>query len=243
MAIKSTALQIFRDRIAELNQHTQLIDASLILANKTCINSQQETISNALNCPNHQRLSHPNTNIQRNRIIAFSRSKLNERAIIDIYKFFSEYISRIIADLTRVAPNNILANLNNADERLIRYQQILEIGNYEGILDYMASVVFRSLENKKSTKILVNRLMSNLKINLNESVLNDALLYLEIRHLIIHNNSHPDDNFKKLNTEGKVKYNKNRIKCDYSTTQDAIAAVYRLCIEINNNLKNTGLIK
>lgn len=243
MAIKSKALQIFRDRICELNQHTQLIDACLLLADNTCANSQENYISSALNCPSHQRLYHPNTTNQRNRIIAYSRSKLNERAIIDIYKYFTEYISTIIAELARVAPNDLLANIRSDNERSIRYQKILELGSYDKILDHMAKVVYRSLENERSTKGLVDRLMKNLKIELDETVLNDALLYLEIRHLIIHNNRCPDERFNALNINGKVKYKRNRIKCEYRTTQDAIGAVYRLCVTINNELKNAGLIE
>jgi len=65
---------------------------------------------------------------------------------------------------------------------------------------------------------------------------------LNIRHLIIHNNSKADEKFIKMN-EGFIKINsRNKLVINYELSSNAIQTIYTLCSEIDNKLLEKKLL-
>ena len=61
---------------------------------------------------------------------------------------------------------------------------------------------------------------------------------MEIRHLIIHNNTKADEKFKEMNNAENIVtlLSGSRIKLDYSVSNQMIQSVRLLCQEIDNEL-------
>lgn len=81
-------------------------------------------------------------------------------------------------------------------------------------------------------------------INITQDLKRKALLYLEIRHLIIHNNSKADEKFAQMNNEGLVSVNTSnrKITINFTLVNSAINSVFALCKAIDQDLELVGLV-
>lgn len=247
--MKSTkSLQIFEGKLRDLKRHTQLIDLSLTIAFKQCKQQENETkkMARILGAPSnsHLQLNIPNTAKENSRVFAFSRNKLNEQAIIELYRLFTDYISNIIAEIFKKTPNKLLGTLTDKSEKSLNFHEIIALGNYDNILNEITKRIYRNFENARSTPKLLDKLITTTKIEIPTALKKEALLYLEIRHLIIHNNTKTDKKFNTLNAEGKVKIKpqSNKISMNYKLANDATIAVFKLCKEIDNELITKNIL-
>ena len=118
------------------------------------------------------------------------------------------------------------------------------LGNYASILDEIAKRVFRSLEDERNTCKLLKKFIKTTKQNVSVNIQQEALVYLEIRHLIIHNNSKADTKFNSMNNHGlvAVHHRDKKIAINYALTNSAIDAVSLLCKTMDDELVRLGLI-
>ena len=79
-------------------------------------------------------------------------------------------------------------------------------------------------------------------ITLSEKIMEEALVYLNIRHLIIHNSSKADDAFMQMNNGFVQIKNKNKLVINYELSSKAIQTVFSLCSEIDNKLLEKKLL-
>lgn len=240
--------QIFDGKMRNLKQHLQLMDLALTHAKRVCDSNKEkkETIAKALTRnPNmHLQLNIPNNSKEINRVIAFSRKKLNEQAFIELYRFFSDYLQNIIRELSHTTPNKLLEVINtNKEDRALSFKELIELGNYNAIMEKMAHKVYRTLENQRNTPKLLDKILSIGNIQIEDQIKKEALLYLQIRHLIIHNNSKADDDFVNQNVNSVVKINSDRsIPFTYSLANKAITTVFKLCKMVDDKLIEQGII-
>lgn len=244
----SKSFQSFDGKIRSLKQHLQLADVVLTNANKICSKNAgngktiAETLSSSL--ATHAQLNIPNESIDISRTFATSRKKLNEQAIIELYAIFADYLSSIIRELENTKPQRILNLVPPENSTDLSYADIFSLGSYTQILDEIARRVYRSLESERSTPKLLDRFIKVTKINISNIVKEDSLLYLEIRHLIIHNNSRADSKLQKMNKRKLVSINSRNqcISINYSLSSAAIDKVYLLCSTIDSELLRLKLI-
>lgn len=243
--------QIFEGKIRNLKQHTQLLDLTLSLGKQKCAqirkaNKSKGTIGKDLGAGvrDHLHLNHPNDVKNLLRVFAYSRSKVNEQSVVDLYKIFSDYMVNIITEIFASNPHRMIGLVPNKDDRQMNFIEILNAGNYNALKDQMAVKIYRSLEKQKSTPKLLDKLIKATGANIPNNVKSDALLYLEIRHLIIHNNSKADGKFNQMNIAGKVHVNQanNKLKINYNLTNAAITAVYVLCKTLDEQIVALGLV-
>ena len=244
----SKSLQSFEGKIRSLRQHTQLADIAFATVNKTCYQNRGngQTIAQTLGTTtaNHPQLNIPNESIDINRVFATSRIKLNEQALIELYAFFADYLSGVIREIEGVNPNRILGFVPPQSTTDLSYKDIFTLGNYNAILDDIAKRVFRALEDERSTPKLLKKFIKTAKLNVAVNIQQEALIYLEIRHLIIHNNSKADAKFNALNNAGLVMVNtrNKKVAINYALTSAAIDAVSLLCRSLDGELRRVGLI-
>lgn len=249
MSVSHTkAFQIFSSGIRQLGQHIQLLDASLLLADRKTAgaNPPLPTLAEALDftTKRYPRLNIPNTHKERNRVIAYSRSKLHEQAIIDLYRLFSEYIRNLIVEFIHVNPSQLLETVARNKDNTMTFDQILKLGDIDSIKEEMARIIFRRFESERSTKELLKKILSYSGITIDDEIITDALLYLEIRHLIIHNASKADSNFIVLDTSHKVKLNSNnKFMLTFSLSKSAIYSVGLLCEKVDTELIKANLAR
>jgi|AntDeeMinimDraft_5_1070356.scaffolds.fasta_scaffold01280_10 hypothetical protein len=74
-------------------------------------------------------------------------------------------------------------------------RELIKIGDYNKIVEKISNSIFRKLENEKDTKKLIEKLDKKLGLGLGAEIISNALPYLEIRHLLVHNAGKADKNF------------------------------------------------
>ena len=122
--------------------------------------------------------------------------------------------------------------------------EIFNLSNYEDVLNEIAKRVYRALENERSTSKLLKKFIKTMKLNIPVNLQEDALTYLEVRHLIIHANSKADMKFNSLNQRNIVKVNASNkmLTINYAMTSSAILKVYELCKSIDDEIVDKSLI-
>ncbi|MBR1449588.1 MAG: hypothetical protein IJ588_14955 [Prevotella sp.] len=246
--MNSKSWQSFDSRLKALKQHLQLSDLALTLANKKAAglagNGQKiaEVLGGSLDT--HMQLNIPNEKRDISRAFITSRNKLHEQAIIELYGEFSNYVANVISEIEHKNPMRFLSLLSENSENGIKYKDIITIGNYNALIGEMAKRVFRTLENKRSTKDLLAAFIRNTSITIDNEILEKALVYLEIRHLIIHNNTKADAKFKGMARHDIVSINQRnqKINLNFTVTNEAINAIFRLCKKIDDEIVDKDLI-
>lgn len=246
--MSSKSYQSFDGKTRSLKQHLQLMDLSLTLANKRCSKNKAngKTIAETLksNLASHPQLNIPNQGIDISRTFATSRKKLNEQAIIELYANFSDYLSSVIRELENTRPQQILSLVPPKAETSLTCKDVFTLGTYPALLEEIAKRVYRSLEDERSTPKLLKRFIKTTKLNVPVNLQEDALTYLEVRHLIIHANSKADAKFHALNQRNLVKVNPTNqmLTINYAMTSAAIDKVVELCKKLDDELLRIGLL-
>ena len=244
----SKSWQSFDSRLKALKQHLQLSDLALTLANKKAMRCSgngrkiAEVLGGSLNT--YRQLNIPNERKDISRTFITSRNKLHEQAIIEVYSEFSNYVADIITEIERKQPKRFLSILSENSEKGIKYHDVIRIGSYNALIEEIARRVFRTLENKRCTKDLLSTFIKNTKISVNSNILDKALAFLEIRHLIIHNNTKADDKFRSLPRHDIVNINRSnqKITLNFKVSNEAINAIFRLCKSIDDEVITKNLI-
>lgn len=248
----SKQLQSFKGKLGSLKQHAQLVDLSSTNANLICRNSSRsapvKTISEVLgsNTLVHSNLNIPNQGKEIGRVFALSRSMTNEQVMVDVYRCFSEYLSSVIAHMSQRQPLIFQSILGGKKEHNLTFADIVKLGSYQAIISEMAKRVFRTLEEERSTKKLLNKLIRLTQIQVQNQILDECLHYLEIRHLIIHNSGKADAKFMNTNNHlgaNAVVINTNRkIQFSFDLTQKAMDSIGRLCSIIDCELQRKNYL-
>lgn len=231
-----------------MKQTFQLTDLALSMAQKHCMKSagQGKKLAEVMNgnLQTHRQLNIPDNKVDIQRTFVTNRNRLNQQALIDIYRAFSYYMKNVITELSHQNPIKMQGLLCNKTDKSMTYPDIINLGSYNAIITDMANKVFRSLENLRSTTEMLDKLLNLTHANIDQSIKEDAILYLELRHLIIHNNSRADDKFIERNTKGLVNVNpaSKKISYNYSLSNIAMNVVYQLCKQFDDEIVRLGLV-
>mgnify|MGYP000567039391 CR=1 FL=1 len=243
---ETKAWQIFDGKVRNLKLHLQLLDASLKISQTICGNNKNKsyTIGKALNTDEnkHPQLNVPCENIDISRTFTSSRIKLNEQAIIDLYRYFANYVTNIIEEFVRTDPMPLLNSIAGNKDNTLPFDDILKAGSFDVVIKEMSKKIYRRLENERSTPTLLNKIISYTKIDIDEDLKNKALIYLQIRHSIIHDESKADNVFKEMNN-GLVTIKKgDKIALNYDLTNNAITTIFNFCKSIDNKLIEKDMV-
>lgn len=246
--MSSKSYQSFNGKIRTLKQHLQLLDLSLTRANAICTNNKNngkyiaETLQSNIN--RHPQLNIPNQPADIRRIFTTTRKKVNEQAIIELYAYFSDYLLSVIREVENTNPKRILNLVSSQATSSLTYKDIFNLNSYESILDEISKRIYRALENERSTSKLLDKFIKMANLNIPNNLKEDALIYLEVRHLIIHANSKADARFINMNQHELVKVNSSNktLTINYAMTSAAIIKVNELCEKIDTELIGKGLL-
>lgn len=167
-----------------------------------------------------------------------------ELAIQLLYPHFTEYLRLLLKEMYDVSPLEIVSKAQgmNKAQASFRFDEIVRLGSYEAICDHMVDQVFRSLESQRNTRKLLDKILDNTEVEIDQLVFRDAMMYLDMRHLIVHNTSLVDEVFEQrygstLNTKAGDK-----LKVDMGVAKRAVKTVEGLCIQVDRGLIAKGLI-
>jgi len=247
MKEESKSWQRFEGKLRSLKEYLQLIDLSLSNSNKECSRKigKADKIGIALGgtLESHRQLNMPNLTTDIRRTFISARKQLNEQAIVELHCLFSDYISHIISEIAHRNPKCLLEILGQDSEHMIKFADIIRLGSYDIIIDEMAKRVFRILENMRSTTDMMNKLVKITHIEIDKGLMANALVYIDARHLIIHNDSIADDKFKQRDIDGLIPLRGNKLTLNYAITNKATNTIYELCKKIDNELLKRQIIQ
>lgn len=114
--------------------------------------------------------------------------------IKELYEEVTEYIRYILKEAAlNGADTNRLIGEHNVN---MKANEILSKGTKKDIVEYIMNSVFQQLENERSTLELIKKIKSKLGLTINQSMIDDALPYLELRHVFVHSDGKPNADFK-----------------------------------------------
>lgn len=240
----------YKQKTSSLQVYMQIVDAALTQATFKMKNAYKDksakTITEALGLPSdkYSRLSKSIGNFSR--VVTETKAQQMEMIICRLYSLFTEYLKSIVKELYAQHPIETVGALCNQKEgKNITYFKILELGNYESLSTYMIETVFRDLsKDKQGTKELLDKIFKCAKISISNKEQEDALRFLEVRHLIIHNGSIIDDIY--ANKYGSLFRKQlkpgDNVPNNYDFIKTAIYKTYHLCDIIDRELIKHGLV-
>jgi hypothetical protein len=188
--------QRFRSRAEQLEMYLEAMDAAARITFNMLGHKEHEgkDVDDALpiKCDNYTRLNHPVSH--RARIYNYCRSKNTLSAIVEVFGYFSEYMRDILKEIYETNPMAVVGKSNK--QLNFTFADIAKFVTLQELHTKMVEDVFRSIENERSTIKLIDRILKDTGANISAADKDSVLPYLELRHLIIHNNSKIDQAFE-----------------------------------------------
>ena len=156
-----------------------------------------------------------------------------ELALQLLYTHLNEFLKSILSEMFKHKPLQIVDKAQGS----LKFHEILNLGSYDAVCDHIVDKVFRKLQNERSARNLVTKILDGTHATISGETLDDAMFYIEIRHLIVHNSSLIDKSFEErypLAFKYVKEGNKMPLSCAFA--RDGIKSVQKLCEEIDRSL-------
>lgn len=172
-------------------------------------------------------------------VVAHLKKSINASYIKDLYEDFAAYLTDLVVCAARrgFSPDQLIG-----DHRLqIEANDLLKCGSYDAVLTLVGESLFRKLENLRSTKKLIESLDKKLGLGLDRALVDAALPYLELRHLLVHADGVADDAFcERFPDFGATPHE--QIPLTSSTAGNARTAITRLVAHIDAKALQADLV-
>ena len=180
-----------------------------------------------------------NTDYSRTIVAKHLRNSIYVSFIKEIYEEVTEYIRYILqqAALNGADTNRLLGEHNVS----MKANEILSKSSKEDIVQLITDQMFQQLENERSTMTLIQKIKNKLGLNIEQSVIDNALPYLECRHVFVHSDGKPNADFRtkynfiKTDTKGRI-----NLTADFLTK--AFNAVNKLLLSIDKEMLRLNYI-
>ena len=165
------------------------------------------------------------------------KSTVHEGVLKNVYELMMLYFRNIIESVLKhgVDPVHVLGE---SSEKL-ELSTIVKAGSWDGLLNKLSKIVLKRLEGLKDTTKLTETLAKRLSISVDGHYLDSAKPYFAMRHLLVHNNGLPDEDFKKKNPGLIVK---GEIEIKYKGVKKAIDAIGKSVEEFDKALITHNII-
>jgi hypothetical protein len=250
---ETISFQQYRGSIDFLQAHIHLVDASLSQTLKFLKASPDQNqginVALGLDIMKYSRLNHPTK--QHTILITHAQKKNIEFSILRMFNFFTTYLQNITREMFLKNPllivGKAVVNKNGGDKEglTVSYAEIIRLGNYSEIQEHIIQKIFRSIEELKSTSKLLEKILKDTKVSIPKSILEDALTYLEMRHLFVHNRGLVDLKYEKtfgIKFSPALKH-KSSLPTKFDTFNNATSAITKLVGTIDGQLITNGLVE
>lgn len=240
MAI-SKCLISFKNKMSHFNADLDFAD----ILSKSIENgdfSSEEELFPGSNDEKYITLSGYKVGVQNRRLVVnHLKSTLYTAYIKDLYEEFAIYLKGMMKEVycnAKVTPERL------SGEHTVKLSSVdilhhIQVGD---LVDVVIDGIFQSLESERSTIGLITKFHNKIGIEINQSLVDSAIHFLEIRHKLVHTDGYVDEEFKKAHD--LLKYTSaNKIKLSYYTICQAYEAVLCLVSDIDAKVINAGLAK
>lgn len=146
----------------------------------------------------------------------------------DMYEEVTEYIRYILyqASLQGATANRIIG------EHTFKMgaNDILSLATKNEIIKAVIDQVFQQLESERSTIELFQKTKNNLDLNIQQNLIDDAVPYMTCRHIFVHSDGKPNDEFKQkyqdihLDDKGRIALNMDFLNKAYISINSLLKA-------------------
>jgi len=238
--MESKAFQRFNSRFHYLQRHSQVMDISLSkafnLLKKEKDNGKTLCENLRVSSTKYDKLSEPASEYAR--IINYSKKECADSCFVELYNMFASYMKDILKEMYLLRPKSITSK----SKKTVTFTKLSEFDSIDEVVNYMIDEIFRDFENERSTPKLVKRIVGHTKISIPTHLSENAMMYLEMRHLIIHNNSIIDkEYYDKYSSKISITRN-GRVPTDYVNFQAALNSLYQYIACIDRELIDKNMI-
>lgn len=225
--MKTRAHVRFFNRAAHLDADIELADVfKVAIAQGDLSTNNGQYLFEYVNAQRHPRLA-SRTISSHNRTLAVNHLKatLCGSFLKDIYEDMTQYFQEILEAAARhgLDPNRLIGDHRVSFEA----NDILAAGSWPNVVRLVSQSVFRKLENERSTNNLLRKMNGKLDLGVSEAIIDAALPYFEIRHLLVHSDGKADqkfcDSFPAFGATAGQK-----ISLDHGILQNARTAIFAL---------------
>ncbi|MBD2095322.1 hypothetical protein H6F90_09145 [Trichocoleus sp. FACHB-591] len=220
--------------------HMDIVDVALVSVEEVAERSRStgQSLGEALSLPKgyHKRIKLKANNYRQ--ITNHARARNAELVIQMLYTYFTEYLRSILHEMYDKKPLEIVDKAHSS----LKFHEIVQFGSYDAICNYMVDYVFRSLESQRSTQGLLEKILEKTDVKVDSSILQPAIMYMEMRHLYVHNSGVVDVKFERnfgalVSDKAGRKFNSS-----IGRSRAAIKAIERLCSEVDKGLTAKGYL-
>jgi len=147
-----------------------------------------------INPQRHPRLAaRANNANSRDSAVTHLRTTLHSSFIKDLYEDVTIYFRDVLeaAAMNGVSPGRLVGQFDITFDAKV----ILTAGNWTNVVALVSQAIFRQIENKRNTKDLVAAMNGKLGLGIAQAVIDAALPYFELRHLLVHSDGIADQKF------------------------------------------------
>jgi hypothetical protein len=231
----------FLNRAAHFDADIEFADVIKIAVEEGALNTTDgQYIFDFIDQKRHPRLA-KRIITTRNRSIVVNHLKatLYSSFFKDIYEDATQYLQSL---LEAVAKNGLNPERIIGEHKLsLEANKILRAGSWEEVVKMISISVFRALEEERNTKKLLEKLNGKLNLGVSAEIINAALPYLELRHLLVHSDGKADQKFCNdypvFNSEVGRK-----IQVDFNILNNARTSILALIAEFDQKAIEAGII-
>lgn len=176
-------------------------------------------------------------------VIAHLRATVYVSFIKEIYEELTEYLRSLLEEASLICNDKTRAYTLIGDAKCsITASELLQFTEIQEVHKTIADQVMRQIENERSTVKLVQKICDRLNISVDQNTIDEALPYLELRHLLVHADGKADQSFREKYkksfkiSKGKVELNNTVVKM----AKDKITCLVRA---IDKEAVDKGIMK
>lgn len=227
MAKKTKYLHKFLSRADHFVADIELVDVLAIASGSGTLSSSNGAyLFDPIDPIQHPTLARRKNNDHNRRLaVRHLKASLCAGYIKDLYEDFNEYMQEILEAAARngIDPNRLIGK----HKINLEANDLLAAGNWANVVHLVAKSIFRKLEDERNTKLLIQSMDAKLGVGLDQLLLDAALPYFELRHLLVHHDGIADSDFcLRFPTFGATAENK--ISVEFNMVSSARTAIVAL---------------
>lgn len=228
---KTKGFKRFEDRLNYFREDLELVD--LVVINKEMLKGRS-LIINKSDDGNHPLLNgrqdSPNSRLL---VTSHLRRTVFVSFMKDMHEEVSEYFQYL---LTQGALAGIPSGQIIGEHKVnIDANRLLQMNDRNDIAEYISAEIYRKLENEKSTSKLLEKINGKLGLHVPQSIIDDALPFMDLRHIFVHRDGKPDADFCRKYPTFAVD-TKGRIALDISLINLAYDKIHYLLMEFDKRM-------
>jgi hypothetical protein len=225
--MKSKALVRFLNRAARFDVDLELADVLDLAMNAGRLSDPSApVIFTDVERAKHPRLAvHKATDHQRQLLVAHLKATLRSAYIKDLYEDFGAYLLDIVTAAARAGlqPGRLIGE----HKFEIDANEILACTSWASVVEMVSTRLFRRIEAERNTMKLLVSIDKKLGLGVDKKLIQAAMPYLELRHLLVHQDGIPDQEFCKRYATLKAKPGK-KIQLTNAITSTARNSITKL---------------